>query len=315
MVEAEVVLASSAGAEPAGAAAREGAGRESKAAAAPDNPGSQAAQAASAAAGADAPGQHGRQAEAAQPGSMPGRPGAHAGEDAAPLSLEGQPSSSDAYTGHADTGGSPPVATYTSAAERNTAHGAPLDGGVWDATDGIGGEVQTSSAQSAQSKPCSVTAAGTAAVGSSAGQLPSQEAGRQPAETGSTQSEVSSSAKAARAEKPQAAHDGQSPDVAQVSSCGPPIPSYMPFFTAMPPFSWDPWSVDIACKMAGTAAVLHIMWPRLPTLHICRCSRHVLPSISLEDHCLTHLLTWRSRLLDRQTHCRRQLRLVGATLT
>ena len=209
MIDAELALASSAGAEPAGAAAREDVGRESKAPAAPDSPGSQAAQAAGAAAAAVAValGQRGRWAEAALPGSMPRGPGAHADEDAAPLSLEGQPSSSNAYTGHADTGGSPPVATFTSAAERSTAHGAPQDGGVWDTRDGIGSKVQTSSAQTAQSKPCSVTVAGTAAVGSSAGQLASHKAGRQPAETGNTEREVSTSARAACAEKPQAAHE------------------------------------------------------------------------------------------------------------
>ena len=202
VIDAELALASSAGAEPAGAAAGEDVGPESQAPAAPDSPGSQSARAAGAAAGA------------------------------ARLSLEGRLSLSDAYTGRADAGSSPPVAASAPnpAAERSTAHGAPLDSGVWDAADGIGSGVQTSSAQIAQSEPCSVTAAGTAAVGSSAGQLPSRKAGRQPTETGSTHREVPSSAKAAHAEKPQAAHDGQGPDVAQVCSHGPPIPSYMPIF-------------------------------------------------------------------------------------
>ena len=240
MIDAELALASSAGAEPAGAAAREDVGRESKAPAAPDSPGSQSARAAGAAgaaagsaAAAVALGQGGCWAEA-----LSGGPAVHAGVAAALLSLEGQLSLSDADTGRADAGGSPPVAASAPnpAAERSTAHGAPLDSGVWDATDGIGSGVQTSSAQIAQSESCSVTVAGTAAVGSSAGQLPLHKASRQAAETGSTQREVSSSAEAAHAGKQQAAHNGQDPDIAQVCSCYPPTPPHMPFLVAMPPF-------------------------------------------------------------------------------
>ena len=174
MSDAEPALASSVGAEPAGAAAGQDTGRVSKAPAAPDSPGRRSAQAASGAAGTDAAEKSGSWAEAARPDSVPGEPGARAAA-----------------------------------------------GSAGDAPD----------------DPCSVTAAGRAAAGNSTGQLPSHEAGRQPADTGSSQREASSSARAACPPgKQQAAHDGQSPGVAQVCCCGPFTPPHMPSLAAVPPF-------------------------------------------------------------------------------
>ena len=173
MSDAEPALASSVGAEPAGAGAGQDTGRESKAAA-PDSPGRPSAQAASGAAGADAAEKSGSRSEAARPDSVPGEPGARAAA-----------------------------------------------GSEGDAPD----------------DPCSVTAAGRAAAGNSTGQLPSHEAGRQPADNGSSQREASSRSRAACPPgKQQAAHDGQSPDLAQVCCCGPPTPPHMPSLTAVPPF-------------------------------------------------------------------------------
>ena len=171
MCDAEPALASSAGAEPAGAAAGQDTGRDSKAPAAHDSPGWPSAQAAGGAAGSDATEKSGSRAEAARLGSVPGEPGALAAA-----------------------------------------------GSAGDAPD----------------EPCSVTAAGTAAAGNSTGQLPSREAGRQPAGIGSSHREASSNEPATRAGRQQAAHAGQILDVAQVCCCGPPSPHATPEGCAIP---------------------------------------------------------------------------------
>ena len=240
MIDAEPAHASSTGTEPAGAATGEDTGRNSKAPAACDSPGSPLTQAAGGEAIEDGLGQRSSRAEAAQPGSVlrqsrapaaasssGGAPGAGIGGFAAGLSLEGQASSLEASAGSAEAGGSPPVASSASSAvaESSTARGQPPDR---DATDGVGGKEQTSSAEGSPVMPCSAIAAGDAAMVDGSGQAPSHKAGRQPADTGSTQRKTSCSTHTAQAGKQQAAHDGQNPDVAQVCSCGPPTPFHMP---------------------------------------------------------------------------------------
>ena len=83
---------------------------------------------------------------------------------------------------------------------------------------------------------CSSAAVGTPAAVDSAGQLAPRKAGRQPAEAGSTQSKASSSTHIANAGRQQAAHDGQTSDVAQVYSCGliHCIPACHPLTAALP---------------------------------------------------------------------------------
>ena len=163
--------------------------------AAHDSPRSQSAQAASAAGDADTARQRGSRTGAAQPGSVPVGPGAHA---AAALSLEGQPPSSEPGTGGVGAEGSPPVATSAS---------NPM-------------AEQTFSVESSPLMPCSSAAVGTAAAVDSAGQPPPRKAVRQPAEAGRTPRKASSSTHIANAGRQQAAHDSQTPDVAQVYSCG-----------------------------------------------------------------------------------------------
>ena len=201
--------------------------------AARDSLGRQSAQAASAAAGTDAGNTSGRRAEATRPSHMPAASQAQASASSAGdaprvgvnyigsgRSLEGL-SSAGVNTG-LDADSRRALAAFKAARELSTAHGAPSDRIVWGATDGSGGKAQSSSTESPPTMPCSAIAAGTAAVVDGVGQLPTPKAGRQPAETGSTQREASSSAHAARAGKHQAAHDGQDPDIAQMHGCGPP---------------------------------------------------------------------------------------------
>ena len=223
---------------PASAAAADEAGRQPKASAACDSPGSHSAQAASTAAGTDAGCKSDSRAEGPQPGSTPRESGAHASASSAGdaprvgvnyigsgCSLKGL-LSAGVSTGPLDADSRRAFAAFKVARARSTAHGAPSDRVVWDATDGSGGDVQSSSAESPPPTPCSATAAGTAAAVDGAGQLPTREAGRQPAETGSTQGEASrpllSSAHAARVGKHQAAHDGQDQNVNHIRRCGPP---------------------------------------------------------------------------------------------
>ena len=202
MSDAEPALASSGGAEPAGAAAGQDTGRESKAPAAPDSPGRPSAQAASGAAGTDAAEKSGSWAEAARPDSVPGEPGARA--------------------------------AACSAGE------APDD-------------------------PYSVTAAGRAAAGNSTGQLHSHEAGRQPADTGSSHREASSRSRAACLPgKQQAAHDGQDQDASQVCCCGPSTPPLMPILTAVSGCG----VASVACSMAGLKVSAIACAQALPSLHI-----------------------------------------------
>ena len=184
MINAEPARMSSTRAEPAGAATGEDTGHGSMAAAAHDSPDSPLAQAEGGAASADGAGQRSSQAEAAQRGSMARESGGptaassagvapKAGIDAAAegLSLAGRLSSFGTSTGHMEADGSPPVASTasTAVAEHSTARGAPLDSDVWDASDGVGGKEQTSSAESPPVMPCSATAAGTAAAADSKG--------------------------------------------------------------------------------------------------------------------------------------------------
>ena len=249
MIDAEPIPVSSAGTKPAGVATGEITGRKSKAPAACDSPGSHSTKAASAAAGIDAVDRSSGRAGAAQPGSVPRKSGAHAAAGSAGnvpnagsgraaaglslkgLSLKGQPSSSEADNRGMGADGNPAVGTSASnaVAERSTACWAPSDDDIWNATDGTSGKEQAFLAQRSPVMPCSATAAGTAAVGDHAGQLPALKAGRQPAEAGSTQVEASSSTHAAGAGKQQAAHGGHTPDVAQVCSCGPSTQAHPPF--------------------------------------------------------------------------------------
>ena len=184
MIDTEPTLASSAGAELAVAATAEEAAHVPKASAAHNSPGSQSAQAASAAACAEPADRSCSQAEAARPGSMPRRPGTYAnagsagdvpnagsGRTTEGLSLAGQASSLEASTAAAEAGGSTAMASSASnpVVEHSTAHGALLDGEVRDATEGVGGKEQTSSAEGSPVMPCSATAAGTAAAADSEG--------------------------------------------------------------------------------------------------------------------------------------------------
>ena len=234
MIEAEPPLASSAGTEPADAATAEEAGRVTKAPVAHDSLSRQSAQAASAAAGTDAGNTSGKRAEATRPSRVPAEPGAHASASSAGdaprvgvncirsgRSLEGLSSAGES-TGRLDADSRRALAAFKAARERSTAHGAPADKIVWGATDGSGGQAQSSSAESPPTMPCSATAAGTAAAVDGVSQLPTHEAGRQPAETGSAQGEASSSAHAARVGKHQAAHNGQDQQVNHIRRCGPP---------------------------------------------------------------------------------------------